>query len=356
MLADNIAYECALNYRDGFSAIRNIECLLVHDGGMKVEPRISIMIPTYNRPELLKEAIDSALNQKTDVPFEVVVVDNGTEQIVSNKLDELVSSYRESNLRLFRNSSNIGMFGNWNRCITLARGCYITILNDDDILHSDYLECIKWEISQGGRSAILVKFSTFGRLAEHTSPLLSAIKESILRLRQYILGTKKITLGDILYRYPAAGSLGILFKKDDAIAIGGFMDVDWPISDYVFMCKYWNAHGLKMVTKTLAKYRWDVNVGTKQETILGYVSKGLALRHTMARLHLKTKFPYIIGAFHMYAALSLIKYKNKICPSLTIPEIFYKFSLTQKYAPPLYNIILKLYWKFFDLINLKYKA
>ena len=44
------------------------------------------------------------------------------------------------NIRLIRNQKNIGMFGNWNKCIKEAKGTYVTILNDDDLLNYNFVE------------------------------------------------------------------------------------------------------------------------------------------------------------------------------------------------------------------------
>ena len=54
---------------------------------------ISVVIPTYNRVELLKRSIDSVINQ-TIKPFEIIIVDDGsndgTEAMVKKKYDSLI--------------------------------------------------------------------------------------------------------------------------------------------------------------------------------------------------------------------------------------------------------------------------
>ena len=70
-------------------------------GNRKNEVVVSIMIPTYKRPSLLRKAIESALNQRTDTEYEVVVIDNDNEtsddainQLLNIFGDERVSYYR----------------------------------------------------------------------------------------------------------------------------------------------------------------------------------------------------------------------------------------------------------------------
>lgn len=97
----------------------------------KNPPKVSILIPVYNRKNYIAECIQSALDQ-TFSDFEVVVVDNasddGTWEICQNfsKIDQRV--------RVFRNGSNIGPVRNWIRCVQEAKGAYSKILFSDDCL------------------------------------------------------------------------------------------------------------------------------------------------------------------------------------------------------------------------------
>lgn len=103
-------------------------------------PIVSIMIPTFHRSDLLKEALDSALNQTGMDGYEVVVVDNDENGDAAT--DELMQAYclKHKNLLYYRNENNLGMPGNWNRCIELSRSEYFCILHDDDLLLPNYLK------------------------------------------------------------------------------------------------------------------------------------------------------------------------------------------------------------------------
>lgn len=91
--------------------------------------KISVCIPVFNGEEFLREAIDSVLSQSyTD--FEVVIVDNQS----TDSTIQIIESYTDPRIKLFRNDSNIGMIPNWNRALELATGTYIKILPADDLL------------------------------------------------------------------------------------------------------------------------------------------------------------------------------------------------------------------------------
>ncbi len=99
------------------------------------EPLVSICIPTYNRATIITKAIDSALSQ-TYKNIEVIVVDNAS----TDNTEEIVLGYDDPRLRYVRNSENLGLFGNFNRCIELYKGEFLHILHSDDYIDSDFTE------------------------------------------------------------------------------------------------------------------------------------------------------------------------------------------------------------------------
>lgn len=92
-------------------------------------PLFSICIPTFNRREMLCQAIRSAINQTYD-NIEVVISDNASDDGTS----EAVRALADPRIRYFRNDTNIGGAGNWERCVHLARGQFFSWLQDDDLL------------------------------------------------------------------------------------------------------------------------------------------------------------------------------------------------------------------------------
>jgi len=91
--------------------------------------KCTIAIPVYNREDLIRRAVESALAQ--DVPnLEILVVDNCS----TDRTWDVLHTYSDSRLRLVRNESNIGLFGNFNCCLNLACGQYLRFLCSDDAL------------------------------------------------------------------------------------------------------------------------------------------------------------------------------------------------------------------------------
>ena len=94
-------------------------------------PLVSICIPTFNYARFLGDAISSAQAQSYAIT-EIIVVDNCS----TDETPEVVGTFarRDSRIRYHRNEQNIGMQGNFNRCLRLAAGRYIKFLCADDWL------------------------------------------------------------------------------------------------------------------------------------------------------------------------------------------------------------------------------
>ncbi len=101
--------------------------------------RFSIVTPTYHRADLLEKSLRSVLNQKMVTDFEIVVADNDDQPTVENDTLQLIRELADSRIVYYRNEKNIGIYGNTLRAARLARGKYVILLNDDDLLHPYYL-------------------------------------------------------------------------------------------------------------------------------------------------------------------------------------------------------------------------
>lgn len=99
------------------------------------QPLVTIITPTYNRPEYLKAALTSAV-QQTYRNIEIIVSDNCS---IENP-QAIVDSFNDERIRFSRNETNLGMFPNTIKAFKMARGKYVAALLDDDMWKPDFLE------------------------------------------------------------------------------------------------------------------------------------------------------------------------------------------------------------------------
>jgi len=90
---------------------------------------LSILIPTYNRAEMLRECLESSLTAPAD--SEIVVIDNGSTDHTTEVLKSFVE--RDRRVRVVRQDENVGPLRNFQRALEEARGDFICLTGDDDL-------------------------------------------------------------------------------------------------------------------------------------------------------------------------------------------------------------------------------
>ena len=90
-------------------------------------PKISIIMSCYNHDKFVGEAIESVLNQSFK-DFELLIIDDNS----TDKTYDIVNSFKDPRIKVFRNEKNFGMVFNTNSLIKKSNGEYIAIINSDD--------------------------------------------------------------------------------------------------------------------------------------------------------------------------------------------------------------------------------
>lgn len=99
--------------------------------------KVSVIIPTHNRPLLLEEAVQSVLTQ-THQAHEIIIVDNGSDDKCKREQHRIVRG--NDAIRLYQLSTNLGVSFARNFGLEKATGDFILFLDDDDKIHHDMLD------------------------------------------------------------------------------------------------------------------------------------------------------------------------------------------------------------------------
>ncbi|ESA37697.1 glycosyl transferase [Leptolyngbya sp. Heron Island J] len=101
----------------------------------QILPDVSVVIPTYNRISMLKEAIATVLNQTFAGNTEIIVIDDNSKDGTPKTIQE-----QYPDIYLIACSENHGPAAARNQGIRAAKGRYIAFLDSDDLWESDYLQ------------------------------------------------------------------------------------------------------------------------------------------------------------------------------------------------------------------------
>lgn len=250
---------------DNFAKYAHVKSNLIYGTLPAEKPDVSIMTPTFRRADLLRESLDSALNQKTQYSYTITVVDNDAEGDAAT--DALMKEYCEkySNILYYRNEQNIGMYGNWNRCIELAQADWLCMLHDDDMLKENTVEKLfsvvrteKYGIVCCATTVVDERKSENKKLSKTGfGPFVSLLENMFIKARR----GKAIPMNsqDIL-KGIAIGSATHMVNVKKALSSGGYDDRYYPPADIVFYQKMIKYYGGGYVPEQLYYYRIVDNV------------------------------------------------------------------------------------------------
>jgi glycosyltransferase involved in cell wall biosynthesis len=102
-------------------------------------PLVSVVIPTYNRTEYLREAIESAV-QQTYTALDIVVTDNASSDEAFDEIQKIVDEIGDARVRVLRRERNLGILRNNVEAMRSAPGTYVANLHDDDAWEPTFVE------------------------------------------------------------------------------------------------------------------------------------------------------------------------------------------------------------------------
>ncbi len=259
-------------------------------------PKVSVIMPTFNRAAYLQEAIESVLEQ-TYIDYELIIIDDGS---VDNT-KEVCAKYGEKVRYLYQ--ENKGSPSARNYGISQARGKYIALLDDDD----------RWVPH---KLQIQVDF-----MEKH--PELAFICSSAYVIDQVDNATKffgvsssensfdHLILGNFVFH------LTVLAKKEIILEIGGYDTNLLLCQDYDLWLRIAKKHPFCCIDEPLAYYRiHPQNISHKVEAALANEEEILRKKELMSDLPF-FRVQHIRAVHYMQFAKNFIKIgayeKAKMC-------------------------------------------
>jgi glycosyltransferase involved in cell wall biosynthesis len=99
-----------------------------------LKPTVTFIVPCYKLAHLLKECVQSILNQ-TFRDFEILIMDDFS----PDNTPLIANSFRDARVKHIRNEPNLGHLRNYNKGIEFAQGRYIWLISADDYLRSEHI-------------------------------------------------------------------------------------------------------------------------------------------------------------------------------------------------------------------------
>lgn len=246
----------------------------------------TIAIPTYKRQTSLIEAIESAIRQTntTNIKYEILVVDNDSEP--NTEIEKLIQNkyVNQQDFRYIKNSANLQVFGNWNRCFELSKSKWVILLHDDDILHSTFIDTI---------NKVLIHISDPDNLAI-IKPTLISWYEKDERPNYKKHNTKKFKFKKVkAFDYPFLGNYFgaptcCLFNKDIILKTGGFSKIIEPCGDIATILKLSMTYNVFLFKDVLGIQRIGTNETLNPKTLELFIrTRYYVSKYLIQHYHLK---------------------------------------------------------------------
>lgn len=296
-------------YIDNFQKIADVKTdLLYGDISREKVVFLSVIIPTFNRSNLLKEAINSVLDQKTvDYEWELLVIDNTPlDEHNSTPALKIITDIGSSSVLYYHNRINIGSGYNWNRGVELARGKWIMFLHDDDVLCSDALLQIRKIIVRDGFYK-----KPLGYIHANRIKFSDDFDEKQAIKKRWPLQLQLTQNLALFYGHTGTGapSCGTTILREAYMNAGGINYDYGPTADAILGYQIMKKYTVVRSARVLGGYRWLDNETLKKDTILKLLSSDrLFAKYRYEKNQFGSMWGKIFGDVIEYN-----NYKMKIC-------------------------------------------
>ncbi|MDD1756877.1 MAG: glycosyltransferase family 2 protein [Methanomassiliicoccales archaeon] len=200
---------------------------------------VSVIIPVFNRLELLPRTLRSVLTQ-TYTNLEIIIVDDGSSQNVKDELDKM----DDDRIHYIRHEINKGVAAAWNTGIKAASGRYITFLGSDDEWFESKVEKQILALRNRGKE--------YG-VTYCLSEIYSDIESRVLERRAFDLE------GNVLHQLLSGCVIGLnslMLSREDALKVGEFDERLRMHSDWDFLIRLSSRYRFSCVMEVLNRDHW----------------------------------------------------------------------------------------------------
>lgn len=215
----------------------------------EVPPFLNIIIPTYKRPQMLRETLESVLKSDGFADYQIIIMDN--EGMAENpgitQTEQMIRELNSHKIVYYREEENTPF--NWNHLIKYARAEWLCMIHDDDMIDRNHLKIM---------SDIVKKYRNIEylgcRLQSFHAGESTSLQTSVEKVNIYYYACSDFMYG---FQVPL---LGAFFKRKNAVELGGTdTKILSGIGDYIFVVKQAFYFNIYQCDAPLYKYRISSN-------------------------------------------------------------------------------------------------
>ncbi len=307
-----------------------------------VNPKVSVILPSYNHGAYLPKRIGSILRQ-TFTDFELIILDDCSTDNSREIIESYLEKYPEISLQF--NEKNSGSpFIQWNKGVAMAKGQYLWIAESDDYCEPTLLENLVPELDQNPQAGIAYAQSY---LVNEQDEIINSYLENLKFIykgysweKDFYAKGSDACRNWLLFHNPIPNASGALIRKEAYLRASGApenmkLNGDWFLyakilsqTDLIFKAEPLNYFRVHQATQR-ERSRLEAKIYDEIKTIIGYIEKHVANSSENAQKAYATVGDWWIGSLPYQARTRVNRNKNR--------ELFHFF---KKYKS-------KLRWRIF---------
>lgn len=272
---------------------------------------ISIAMTTYNGEKYIREQINSILEQ-TYQDFELIICDDCSNDSTWNILQEY--ERKDKRIHCYLNSKNIGFKKNFEKAISLTKGKYIALADQDDIWLSNHLEILLKHI--GNYYLVCTCAEIIDTNGKKTGILMR--KNEIKNLND---NHNNLLLFKIFYFYNYVQGCTIMF---DRFLLNDFIPIpeDVPYHDYWFgiiATMYKKIFFIDEITVLYRQHNSNASPSISRNNKRKYTDEAILLRQIMLKCFLES-FSFKMTNMQLKICTDIFQYQQRVINNEKIIE------------------------------------
>ena len=286
--------------KEDFYDGRVVESHLVYGEHWTKQPMVTVIITTYKRPKLLKQALESALIQENFTDYQVMVVDNEAAPLEQETETSLLMEDYRTNDRVLYYRNRIESFYKMDTAVNYARSKWICILHDDDLLVKNHLATMTGIVNTHPEISFLgcpIKLF-YDEVSEHEFQDLIQCATGKYRILHYASKYSCTTY--------VPGWVGALIEREKYIAIGGMPKVNTGVGDNLMQGKFMHKWGTYQCVSSNGLYCYRTWRGQATASSVDVWNKGYMAEYYWYKYLDKHYHPFLYKLWDRYNAYIII--------------------------------------------------
>lgn len=224
-----------------------VNSVLVQGKHREPAPLVTILLMTYKRSCLLKQALESALNQIGFDDYQIIVADNEGEDInTETETSRLMANYQDEKVIYYRHEQSVEYKGD--SIARLARSKWICFLHDDDVMASNHLVVMSRIVQEHKEISFLSS-----ALKSFVDNLSKEDFDEMVKVQSVKYQILKYPKSHACYGFYANWQ-GALIDRERYIAMGGMPTLSTGLGDYIMVQKFHYCYGVHQLSTETPLY------------------------------------------------------------------------------------------------------